>query len=304
MKKIIYIMLAFSLCFTVVGCGKSKSKSNSAAYDDTKTYKTMDDIPMPNNYKTYSIEEASKQDWFSKVGVLGEERWVGATNEGYNKVDATFGFVDENTNLLVPDAIIYQYISHEQDDYGLAKQKILTKDMYVADNGYTFLKNILKFFGYDEDETNQIIQNKFALSMEQNEIEQALAAQFGKDEVDYVSGWHYNHIGPSVGFRFLSSMPDNDMLTTSFDFLQKTGELGRIIMYGFSVRGHIDRDYRIILVYDEVKANIVITMGYENNDDLYNSGKTFYEGTYVYYSDILDEDANNYVIENMKYIVR
>ena len=202
-NKIIYSLLVFMMCFALVGCGSNSSKD---AYDENKTYDTIEEIPLPNDYKLYSIEEASKQDWFSQVGALGEKHFYGWTGQGYNVIDADFGYVND-TNLLVPDAIIYQYISHEQDEYKKAKQKIITKDKYISDNGYTFLQNLLPAFGYTDDEIEKIIQNKFTLSMELSEMEKALAEMAGGEEqVDYVSGWHYNHIGPSVGFKFLSTL--------------------------------------------------------------------------------------------------
>ena len=291
MKKCLKIFFVFVLVVLISGCG-SKTKNNEdidiEAVLNAKA-DSLSGLKMPNNYDVYNIKEASEQSWFSKVGRLGETKHVGATNSGYDQIKALFGSVSENEEYMIPDAIIIQGKAND----GYYHQVMFKKEDFALSDGYAFYKNMLKLAGWDDEKIDNAIKSKFGLTDEQYKNYAELIKDNSLSSAS-ADNWHYYPME-----KFMPINIYNGMLESNYHYglsvVFKQGEIPRIIAYYFTIDGGINENYKIYLVYDELKANILITANKDTD--------VYYSGEYNFESGIIDEDAFEFFKANVDTLV-
>lgn len=278
---------------------KSDNDNLANIKDNTETskkYALIEDLPKYNNYNYYEIKDAVNQSWFSQIGEVGKIEQGGPTNDRYSYTNVTLGYDSKNKKeYLYPDAIILQgRLDGMNSGYG---QTIIKKDEYATDNGYTFFENALKKAKYESEEINSNKEKLFKLTEEDAKVvEQGLRKISPSKADEYrkkISVEHYDTIQKELPWNLYDYMATKNF-KMSFHILQEINKMSEIIAYDFNIEGGCsgeyaqqngDGKYRIILVYDKLKANVNIT--YNVEDEIKNYAN------FTYYSGIINEDAYN-----------
>ena len=100
---------------------------------------------------------------------------------------------------------------------------------------------------------------------------------------------HPDSVVKQIPWNFYSNLR-NDAFNFKIEAWEVPNKMNDIVSYSFNINGNcgdeyknMGGDFRIILVYDDLKVNVNIS--YSINDDVR------YSATFYYFSGILDEEA-------------
>ncbi len=306
-KKIIFIILAIVIILVVAIGGivflnnnnegnstqpfnSSNKSSNDGTTSSTQQAESIEDLPKYNNYKLYEIKDAVNEDWFTKIGEVGELKKSASTDNPFNYSDVILGYNEKTKKqYLYPDAIIIQ----GKNDKKEFEQTVIKKEQYDTGDGYEFVKNVLKISGSTDDEIEEIILDNFKITDEDINKEVESLSKYSETSAqkykDRMTVPHSNTVSKQMPWNFYKNLRA-DAFNFKVEAWEVPNEMNEIATYSFNISGNcgdqykdFGGEYRIILVYDDLKANVNIS--YSENDDVK------YYAKFYYYSGILDKDA-------------
>lgn len=273
------ICLLVLSCVVLTSCGVSSneatvSKDNVSKDSEVKVdselkdnqYKSLDKMPSYNDYDTYLLADAIKEDWFNQIGVASEkliDGYIQSTTLGYDE--------DTDTNYLIPDKIVFEGIADDGDYYS---RYVLPKDIYMQDSSRKILEYVIEYAdsvdNYSEtldemynftDEDAQGLHDYYAslfpddtekLAELDEEMKTGLSESHWKDLYDFIPLEDSKSSSMKLGFEYYYRL--NKDAVDTYHMLQLKAD-------------DYDKDrFRLLLVYDDLKVNVEMRYDHVDKD--------------------------------------